>query len=321
MTNDTDMLGDTDDLRSVLRSRAALAPNPDDLIPATRPLARRRRRRRRGVLLGGVVVLTTLALLSTALLRSIEAPVTPAGQPLHPPVFPFTVGPLPDGMVPTGWQSMGSDLTFQSFTRDSMDFTGPHAHATVEWVTFDPALTVQPSGGFSETRTTVHGTAATFLTDPTGHYLSLSWPTGVPERWFDVEVQAVTPNPIGESTALAIADAVTAQPSGPPTTLDIAYRPVGFRAFGWLHDTRDGVTDYVELCPTTMTTSSGESSCFTVIASDGSQTIMRAFFGNFAQIHRVRRVHGDVWVGVYPDRPAGISTAEIDVLLWAVSVG
>jgi len=317
MTNDTDLFGDTDDLRAILHSRAALAPNPDDLIPAVRPLARRRRLRRRGALFGGVVVLTTLALIGATMLRSVEAPVIPSGPPLLPPAFPFSVGNLPDGLVPTGWLSTGSDLTLQPFDRDSMDFTGPRAHATVQYVNFDPALTLIPTSQTS-TLAAVHGAPAVVVTDPTGEFASVSWPAA-PGRWFAVDMQAQSV--IGEPAVLAVADAVTATPSSPPTTLDIAHLPAGFRAFSWQQDKRAGVDDDVELCPTTMTKASGEKSCFTVVASNGSQTIKRAFFGNFTQVRNVRRIGSRGWAGVYPDHPAGISSAEIDGLLREVSVG
>lgn len=317
MTNDTDLLGDTDDLRSLLRSRAALAPNPDDLLPATRPLARRRRLRRRGALFGGVVVLTTLALLGTTLLGSVDAPITPSGPPLIPPAFPFSVGQLPDGLVPTGWFSTGSDLTLQPFAMDYLDFTGPGVHVSVQWENFDPALTVIPTAP-TPTPATVHGAPAVVVTDPTGEFASVSWPAA-PERWFAVDMQAQTV--IGESTLLAVADAVTATPGSPPTTLDIAHLPAGFEAFSWQQDRRGGVSDYVELCPTTMTKATGRKDCFTVVASNGSQTIQRAFFGNLVRIQHVRRIRGDVWAGVYPDQPVGISAAELDGLLREVSVG
>ena len=247
MIDDTDLLGDTDDLRSLLRSRAALAPHPDDLIPATRPLARRRRQRRRGALFGGVVVLTVLALIGATMLRSVEASVTPSGPPLVPPVFPFSVGPLPDGLVLERWTSLGGDIPRNAFTLDTMNFSGPDTHVIVEWTNYDPALTVTPQS-VPRTTVTVHGVAGVAV-GLNGQLSSVSWPAG-PLRWINVATDS--PHAVPEPTLLAIAAAVTARPSSPPTTFDIAHLPPGLRAVSWQHDQQGGVIDdSVELCPPT----------------------------------------------------------------------
>ncbi|HEY0804627.1 MAG TPA: hypothetical protein VGD84_06170 [Pseudonocardiaceae bacterium] len=322
MINDTD---DLDELRAVLRMRADLAPNPDDLIPATRKLARRRRIRRRGMVLSGVVVATALALIGASLLGRPSKPVEPAGGPLVVPAFPFTVGTLPAGLRPTGWESIGSTLTMQPFASHVMTFAGPDDQLTVQSTNYDPALVDQPTGTATESTFLVHGTLAT-LKSSAGHSWHISWPVG-PLAWTDVIVAGDGNSQIHETDIAAIANAITTTPSTPLAGLDIPHLPVGFTAFSWLHSvTPRRAEDEVELCPS-LTKSTDEQGCFSVITGHGSVAQATTPLGQ--PLTERHQIDADHWVGVYPApifggnvaRIIGVVQAELRGMLQEASVG
>lgn len=325
------MMDDLDELRAVLRERADLAPNPDNLIPVTRKLARCRQMRRRGLGLGGAMVLTALALVSTALLGGTRpappTPPMPAGGPLVTPMFPFSVGTLPEmlRLEQTGWASTGGDPTTRAFSSYSMDFGGSIGpitnRVTIQWLYHEPLVKLGPDD--SQHPATWHGVTGStaWRQDQAGQHWDAIWPVGA-HAWIQVTTTSVGPGWLGLPGVADIVNAVTTTASTPLTTLQIPHLPAGYTVFSWRQTLLPGrvgpVQDDIELCPRPIKSTRAQA-CFEVLAAPGDFAYARTSSGR--AVTRGRQVDATHWVGVYPAQVPGIQPAELNGLLAEASVG
>jgi hypothetical protein len=245
----------------------------------------------------------------------------PAGGQLVQPAFPFTVGALPDGLEPAGWESIGDAMAVRPFASHQLGFVGPHDQLGVAWVNRDPSSSMVDRAGavISGPSFTVHGVTATVKQGTTaGHYWDISWPVG-PSAWIEVIANGGNNGQAGWTDMVTIANAITATPSTPPATLAIPHLPLGFAPFSWRHYVPPGqigpAQDEVELCPR-VTSSAG---CFQVIAGHGD--VAHATTSSGAAITRGHQIDTTHWVGVYPAQVPGIDAAELNGLLAETSVG
>ncbi len=102
-------------LREALKTREALAPDPDAVLAGAHGRIRRRRAQRRiaGAAAAVAVVIAGVAAGMTVLRpsdepESIEAAAGAADLPLPAPALPFTVGDLPSGFELSTWTVSGS---------------------------------------------------------------------------------------------------------------------------------------------------------------------------------------------------------------------
>ncbi|NIH84645.1 hypothetical protein [Amycolatopsis granulosa] len=110
-------MSDLRGLREALRTREALAPDPDAMLAGAHGRIRRRRTRRRvaGAVAAVAVVIAGVGA-GMSLLRpgaepeSIEAAAGTADVPLPAPVLPFTVD-VPPGFTLTNWSTFGAWAT------------------------------------------------------------------------------------------------------------------------------------------------------------------------------------------------------------------
>lgn len=313
-------MSDELDLRAVLRSRAAMAPDPDTVIGDVRRLARRRQIRRRVALGGGVLVLTALVLAATTLLGRSTAPIEPiepAGDPVVGPTFPFSVSPVLDGLRLSGWTSDGNPTTGQSYWSNSLAFDTATEQVQVQLDDADPTLLDTPTGDAHWSPAQVHGgPASVFLQSPS--YWRVAWQVGQ-TSWLDVLVSTPGSTLPTEQHVLAIADAVTMTPTTPQTTLRIPHAPVGFRAFGWLHGGLGGQPDVneVELCPRVMI-AGDEGSCFHVASGDGPAADARSYMRQ--RVSHVRQIDPTRWVGIVETQVPGLDAAQVAGLLRSMSL-
>ncbi|NIH81612.1 hypothetical protein [Amycolatopsis viridis] len=105
-------------LREALRTREALAPDPDAMLAGARGRIRRRRARRRvaGVVAAVAVVIAGVGTGMTVLRpggqpESIEAAAGAADVPIPAPALPFTVGDVPPGFTLANWSVFGTWAT------------------------------------------------------------------------------------------------------------------------------------------------------------------------------------------------------------------
>jgi hypothetical protein len=319
------MINDLDELRSVLRMRADLAPNPDDMIPATRKLARRRQVRRRAMGLGGAVILTVLALAGTTLLgRTHPVPPMPGGGPLVTPTFPFSVSTLPDSLRlrQTGWVSTGGDPTTQAFSSYSMNFGGSIGpitnQVTIQWLRHEPVLQLGPTD--SQSAYTWHGVMGSMANrkDQAVQHWDAIWPVGA-QAWIDVTTTSSGVGYYGFPAVIDIVNAITTRPSLPLVPVHVPHLPAGFTVFNWQHSVLgERVQDDVDLC-SRLTKSTGEQGCFQVIVGSGDFARARTSSGRV--VTRGRQVDAGHWIGVYPAQVSGVDPAELDGLLREASIG
>jgi hypothetical protein len=229
------MTSDLDQLRAVLRDRAALAPAPNDLLPRAHRLVRRRQVRRRVGLATGVVVVTALALVGASMFgnlahnRSAHQP----GRPLPPPTLPFSVGSVPAGYRLDFW-----DI---SDGRIRLDYTSGNGMIYVAQQNLDPVAGFPAA---THTPTTVQGHPAMLSVQHQGTPTStLSWRVG-PDTWFAVTEQSADVN------LSAIAASVRSTPTLGQVPLHIANLPDNLVAsiwFGVQHQPTQETS--VTLCP------------------------------------------------------------------------
>jgi hypothetical protein len=233
------MTHDLDQLRAVLRDRAALAPSTDDLLPQTRRLVHRRQVRRRVGLVAGVVAITALALVGTEMFGSL-AHNRSADQPtrlLPTPTLPFSVGSVPAGYWLNSWNLEAGDDYVQYFTGQSPQVL------TIQELDLDPATTIQLTG---RTQTTVQGHPAVFGVMPGDARQWLSWEAG-PGTWIVVTEPQPQLSPAGLA---AVANSVSLIPTILPVPVRTISVPADLEVNYW-HGVRQPNTDDVDmlLCP------------------------------------------------------------------------
>lgn len=233
------MTHDLDQLRAVLRDRAALAPSTDDLLPRTRQLVHRRQVRRRVGLVAGVVAITALALIGTETFgslahnRSADQPT----RPLPPPTLPFSVGSVPAGYWLNSWYLGDAYNEVQYFTGQSPQVL------TIQEQDFDPATTIQLT---ARTQTTVQGHPAVSAVMTGDARQWLSWEAG-PGTWIVITEPQPQLSPAGLA---AVADSVSLTPTALPVPVHITNVPADLEVDYW-HGVRQPNTDDVDvvLCP------------------------------------------------------------------------
>jgi hypothetical protein len=304
------MTHDLDQLRAVLRDRAALAPSADDLLPRTRQLARRRQVRRRAGLVTGVVVVTALALVGATVFGTppprhdpTAIRPDPTERLVTPPTLPFTVGALPAGLRWGGW-----DVILKPLSPIHALFTGPQEVVNVDLLDRDLAG-LYP--GVHRTFT-VHGVTATIAGDaPANHFWAVTWPVGR-GHWIYLTVTADSASGLSESDLISLVGAITTKPGIAPTALRIRYVPPGFTLFSWHHSDRPDAglaEDDVELCATAQ-------NCVVVLAGYGNLAGAKTLDGNPITVGR--QYDSGHWIGVYAP---GADPAVLNHILQEVSLG
>ena len=254
------MMDDLDELRTVLAMRADLAPNPDDLIPATRKLARRRQVRRRGMLLGGVVVLTTLALVGAGQFGNLlphNRSATQPGPPLAPPTLPFTVGDVPNGYWLNTWYASDGLNNVQFFSgqsRQVMDFQSTD---------YDPSLNTH-----HPTSVTVNSHPAVLGIMSDNVFQQVSW-QATPGMWMAVSAPMDT---IAQSQLLVSAESVSLTPTTEAAALHIASLPDRLTVNDWFGAFQPTTADVtVTLCPPGVPGAGASSQCVDVHMGTGAK--------------------------------------------------
>jgi hypothetical protein len=230
------MSSELDLLRAVLCDRAALAPEPADLLPAARRLIHRRQVRRRVGLVAGVVVVTALALVGTGLFghliphdRSAHQP----GGPLPPPVLPFTVGAVPSGYVMDSW--------YVSNGMNQQLFYNGHQRIYVQLTNSDPSRNTNHQKSLG-----VNGHPAVLGITTDTIFRQLSW-QAAPGRWMYVYGLTGT---ISEGQLLTWAESVSLTPTTKAVALRIASLPAGLAVVSWSATIAATAMDVtVTLCP------------------------------------------------------------------------
>jgi hypothetical protein len=234
------MTPDLDQLRAVLRERAALAPSTDELLPRTRVLVHRRQMRRRVGLVAGVVAVTALALVGAGMFGDLAHNRSAAQltRPLPAPTLPFSVGSVPTGYWLNSWYLGDAYSEVQYFTGQSPQVL------TIQEQGFDPAKSIQLT---ARTQTTVHGRPAVSATVQSDARQWLSWEAG-PGNWI-----LITEPQLATASLSAVADSVSLTPSTLPVPLHITSVPADLEVNYWL-GVRQPTTDDVDvlLCPVDM---------------------------------------------------------------------